>query len=225
MYHWLTFVGLSSYLEATPDLKSDAYIVCISPAVSSYADDSDTGRGGVGGGGGVAADSVSPLSLDSLEHKHYSPNIRRYVVTVVRGTVPPLYPDSIVRPPTETLFLLITVGLRRIYNPDNILRGVGIHEHFQSICLEFMFIPCVQEQRDTWNLRCRCTHKCVCWCVLCCWSSSSLSLGAAGCSVQINMCTDFRALMLRQALSAGSPVGCVSPALGDINTSLMSPFL
>lgn len=132
-------MGLSSYLEATPDLKSDAYIVCISPAVSSYADDSDTGRGGVGGGGGVAADSVSPLSLDSLEHKHYSPNIRRYVVTVVRGTVPPLYPDSIVRPPTETLFLLITVGLRRIYNPDNIFRvsaSMSISNRFVwNLCL------------------------------------------------------------------------------------------
>lgn len=47
----------------------------------------------------------------------------------------------------------------------------------------------------------------------------------ADCSGQIKVCRHFWVLPLRQASSADSPDGCVSPALGDINTQLMSPFL
>lgn len=46
-----------------------------------------------------------------------------------------------------------------------------------------------------------------------------------GCLVQIKVCRYFWAVPLRQTLSADSPVGCVSRALGNINTPLMSPFL
>lgn len=75
---------------------------------------------------------------------------------------------------------------------------------------------------------CKCLNMwtvCVCVVLLAVSTSDSLSVSEAGCSVQIKVCRYFLALTLRQALSADSPVGCVSPALGDINTPLMSPFL
>lgn len=51
-----------------------------------------------------------------------------------------------------------------------------------------------------------------------------LSAGENGCALLIKVCRCFLVLALRQALSAQSPVGCVGPALGDINTPLMRPF-
>lgn len=60
---------------------------------------------------------------------------------------------------------------------------------------------------------------CLYLCILC------FPLHIEGCSVQIKAHRSVWALTLSRALSADSPVGDVRPALGEINTALMSPFL
>ena len=117
-----------------------------------------------------------------------------------------------------------------MYNPDYTLDCQDPRPS-PLICLEFTFTPCLHKPSAIWNLRRRCASGlwdlCVCVCVyvLYYWPSAPLPVSDAGCSVQIKVCRYFAALTLRQPLSADSPVGCVSPALGDINTPLMSPFL
>lgn len=144
-----------------------------------------------------SADSGSPLSLESPETQTYM---------LVQLSMAPHHlsnTDGIIFPPEAAC--LITTPCDQDYL--SMWLNIEVFWSFWSTCIAIDLITstsCIQK------------HS---------WMKPEVCACACACSVQIKVCRYFRALTPRQALSADSPVGCVCPALGDINTQLMSPFL